>query len=166
MQYFHTVLDHFWKRWRREYLLSLRDCHRYSKGNDVKEELCIGDVVVLYDESSRRGFWKLAKVDALIKGADEQVRGAVIRVPSRDGRTTILRRPVNQLYPLEISCNDELRGRSEASRSVSSVEPVTPAGTVPTESEISQLTDSEARRPQRAAAQRARDWMQAVLCDD
>ena len=60
LQYFHTVLDHFWKRWRREYLLSLRDCHQYSKGNDVKRKLAVGDVVVLYKEGTRRGFWKLA----------------------------------------------------------------------------------------------------------
>jgi len=93
MEHFHKVLDHFWKRWQREYRLSLRDCHRYSKGGNVKKELCPGDIVVLYD-NSRRGFWKLAKVDTLIMGVDVQVRGAVVCVPIREGRTSTLRLPV------------------------------------------------------------------------
>jgi len=102
LQYFHTVLDHFWKRWRQEYLLSLRDCHRYSKGNDVKRKLAVGDVVVLYEEGTRRGFWKLAKVETLIWGSDDQVRGAIIRIPSREGKTSILQQPVSHLYPLRL----------------------------------------------------------------
>lgn len=159
MQHFHKVLDHFWRRWQREYLLSLRDCHRYSKGGNVKDKLCPGDMVVLYDESKRRGFWKIAKVEKLIRGADEQVRGAVIRIPSRvTGRTSTLRRPVNQLYPLEIACTEvpETNGNPESDNSTES--PVTLDDTVTTED-----VEPEIRRPRRAAAQRARDWMQAVI---
>ena len=139
--------------------MSLRDCHRYGKGGDVKEELCPGDVVVLYDDSSRRGFWKLDKVETLIKGVDGQVRGAVVRIPSREGKTTTLRHPVNQLYPLEISCTENLDGRNEAPKVVSSIEPpAMPVDTVSTEPTIC--------RPRRAAAQLARDWMQAMLHDE
>ena len=32
LKYFRTILDRFWKRWRDEYLLELRDSHRYSSG--------------------------------------------------------------------------------------------------------------------------------------
>jgi len=158
MRHLYKVLDHFWNRWQREYLLSLRDCHRYSKGTSVLKEFCVGDVVVLYDDSSRRGFWKLAKVEMLIRGVDGQVRGAVVRVPSREGRTTTLRRPVNQLYPLEISSED-VDTREEAPNTASLIEPpATLVDTVPTE--------PKACRPRRAAANLARDWMQAVLNAD
>jgi len=64
-------------------------------------------VVVLYDDSSQNGFWKLAKVEAFIQGVDKQVRGAVICIPTREGRTFPLRRPVNQLCPLEINFTEE-----------------------------------------------------------
>jgi len=30
MQYLNTILNHFWVRWRREYLLELRETHRYA----------------------------------------------------------------------------------------------------------------------------------------
>ena len=77
--------------------MSLRDCHRYNKGGNVKKELCPGDVIVLYDDSSQREFWKMVKVKTLIRGVDEQVRGAVVR-------TSTLRLPVNRLiqYSLEV----------------------------------------------------------------
>jgi len=164
MEHFHKVLDHFWKRWQREYLLSLRDCHRYSKGGNVKKELCPGDVVVLYDDSSRRGFWKLAKVETLIWGVDEQVSGAVVHVPTREVRTSTLRRPVNQLYPLEINCTEESQGNS-TTESVNSMKPlVTPAITTDTVSTGG--VEPKSCRPRRAAAQRAIDWVQAVLRDE
>ena len=102
MKHFQMILDHFWMRWRKEYLLSLRDCHRYSKGTVVKKELHPGDVVVMYDDSHHRGFWRLARVQKLMTGVDGQTRGAVIRVQSKGEKgTTTLRRPVSHLYPLE-----------------------------------------------------------------
>jgi len=59
--------------------------------------------VLLHDERNLRGFWKLARIEELLKGPDRHVRGAVIRVSSRSS-STILRRPLSQLYPLEIEC--------------------------------------------------------------
>ena len=59
--------------------------------------------MLLHDERNVRGFWKLAKIEELLKGSDGHVKGAVVRVPSR-ASTTILRRSLSQLYPLEIKC--------------------------------------------------------------
>ena len=39
----------------------------------------------------------------LVKGDDGHVRGAILKVPSRTGQTTILRRPLKCLYPLEVN---------------------------------------------------------------
>ena len=105
MKHFSMILNHFWRRWKKEYLLSLRECHRYSKGASVKRALWPGDIVVMCGDGSRRGFWRLARIDQLIEGIDEQVRGAAICVSSRgDKRPAILRHPVTHLYPLEINC--------------------------------------------------------------
>ena len=38
----------------------------------------------------------------IIKGTDGRVRGARVRVLSKRGKPTILQRPIQRLYPLEI----------------------------------------------------------------
>ena len=86
-------------------------------------------------------------------GADGQVRGAVIRISSMgDKKTTMPRRPVTHLYPLEINClRTEDRADGNA-RSVSSAEQIT-------------MSQNLTHRPRRAAAERAKERMQAVVSD-
>ena len=93
---------------------------------------------MLHDDSKPRGFLKLARVKELLKGRDLQVRGAVVVVPGKNGRTKTLNRPVQRLYPLE-ACDPKL---SEDN------------------SELPELTVSV--RPKRKAAMSARDWIKAV----
>ena len=40
-------LDGFWKRWRNEYLLELREAHRHHKGSG-QTQITEGDVVVVH----------------------------------------------------------------------------------------------------------------------
>ena len=106
MSHLNLLLQHFWKRWSREYLTELRDAHRYSASpRGSYKEITIGDIVLVHDEKHPRAFWKLRKVEKFIKGQDGNVRGAVIRVHSNTG-TRVLKRPSQMLYPLEISCGD------------------------------------------------------------
>ena len=97
------TLQHFWKRWRREYLLQLRDCHRKNVKNKPHPLLKKGDIIIVHDDKQVRGLWKLAKIERLLKGADGLVRGTVIWIPSKSASKT-LRRPLRCLYPLEIEC--------------------------------------------------------------
>ena len=60
--------------------------------------------MLLYDDSLPRSFWKLARVKELITGQDGSTCGAVLKVSTRSGGTTTLRRPVQLLYPLELGC--------------------------------------------------------------
>jgi len=105
MDHLNKVLNHFWKRWVGEYLLQLRECHRHNGNSAVIDGvLQEGQVVLMHNESSPRGFWKLVRVHELIKGSDGLVRGAVLKMPSDKGRPTLFRWPLRCLYPLEANC--------------------------------------------------------------
>ena len=107
MNHLSNAMNHFWRRWRDEYLVNLRDSHRHSAKDTVPTPIAVGDIVVVHDEDLPRGFWKLARVEGLVTGADGLVRGATIRVRSEGRRCSVLRRPIQRLYPLEIRGGDE-----------------------------------------------------------
>ena len=90
LKYLSTVLDKFWRRWRNEYLLELRDSHRYTSGNSSADQsVSVGDIVVVHSDDKPRGFWKLARVKDLITGYDGQVRGAVLKVHGKNHHSTL-----------------------------------------------------------------------------
>ena len=124
--YLNRVVDQFWTRWRREYLVSLRDSHRQRRSPGEGSSIDVGDICVLFDPSCPRTFWKLAQVNDLIVGQDGQVRGAVVRTTSKGGSVSILRRPLQHLYPLEIHSNDATNEYTTVgvSKSSGSVRPV------------------------------------------
>ena len=82
-----------------EYLVELRESHRYNKRSSGVDLITVGDIVLIHSENKPRGFWKLAQVEELITGKDGLVRAATICV----GRSTILRCPLPRIYPLEIN---------------------------------------------------------------
>ena len=67
-RYLNYTLAHFWKRWRREYLLELCDPHRYHSSNTRIEQLAVGDEVVVHDDTLPRGFSKLGVIEQLLPG--------------------------------------------------------------------------------------------------
>ena len=103
MKHLASVLNHFWKRWRSEYLNELRESHRYVARNTKSTHIATGDVVIVHNESLPRGLWKLGRVQEVFPGADGLPRSALVRVASRNKQHTLLKRPVQLLYPLEIS---------------------------------------------------------------
>ena len=105
MANFDNLLNQFWKRWQLEYLIESRECHRHqiSKYNPNPKFPSVGDVVLVYDQDRPRGQWKVAIVEEVITGSDGYVRGAVVRLHSKSGRLTSLRRSVCHLYQLEVS---------------------------------------------------------------
>ena len=102
-KHLNSVLNHFWKRWSREYLLELREAHqqRYVHGSSTPVKP--GDMVLVHDPDHPRGFWRIARVERLITRRDGLVRGAILRLPTKNGWQTTLQRPLQLLYPLEIS---------------------------------------------------------------
>ena len=91
-----TMIGHFWNRWRKEYVTSLRDYQRIRK---QKHSAIIetGDVVIIYEDKQPRHLWKIGRVVRVIPGRDGQVRGAEVKV-GKSG--AVIRRPVNRLYPI------------------------------------------------------------------
>ena len=103
VRYTNLILNHFWARWRQEYLAELREAYRQYNGRcSGQPSISEGDVVVVHDDSLPRGFWKLGLVKELFKGPDGVARAALVRLTTKDGKQSLLRRPIQRLYPLEI----------------------------------------------------------------
>lgn len=99
------LLGQFTRRWRNEYLTSLRE--QVAKGSsacDVNAKFKVGDVMILENDSVSRAFWKLAKVEELLPGHDRIVRAAVVTVPHgmSFNSNQRLRRPIQHLIPTEV----------------------------------------------------------------
>ena len=107
MIHLNRILEHFWTRWKREYLLELRNAHRYhgTSQGAANPSIAIGDVVIIHDENQPRGLWRMGRVDSLMRGKDGKVRAASVKTQAKDGKRIILRRPVQRLYPLETQIN-------------------------------------------------------------
>jgi len=65
-----------------------------------------GKLVIIKDEQSKRSFWKMCRVIELIKSKDGIVRSVNVRIASSNG-TTIQKRPLQLLIPLEVNVEDE-----------------------------------------------------------
>ena len=98
------------------------------------------------------GLWKLGIVQEVLKGQDGLTRAAVVKIASRDQQHTILKRPIQLLYPLEIHCKTTATIPSPAPREPKPREPL------PAEDDV-----TERVRPKRAAARKAdevrREWI-------
>ena len=91
----------FWKRWREEYLSIL---NTRKKWREAKENLEVGEVVLVVDQNAPRGQWHLGGVEEVFPGEDGQVR--VVQVSTR-GQKFI--RPITRLCPLNVAGQPEYK---------------------------------------------------------
>ena len=152
MQHLTAVLDHFWQRWKREYLTELREGHRFAhkKTPTNPKPVSIGDIILIHDEDHPKLYWKMGKVEDLIMGADGAVRGATVRTRSGSG-LVLLKRPIQRLFPLEVSSDPG--GTCLSTDHVESEQEVSLEKDLP---EPQNLPEPQRIRPQRVASQRAR----------
>ena len=142
------VLNHFWKRCRAEYLNELRESHHHSaKKTPDASHVSKGDVVIVHDDSLPCGLWKLGRIQELFTGQDGLPRSALVRVSARDQQHMLLKRPLQLLYPLEVAGAEELEVSVENAKQDVCSTPDVPV--------------ASAKRPVRAAAVRANEWMKA-----
>ena len=92
----------YWRRWKREYLLELRNFHRAAQPSGMPHSLRVGEIVTIYDDSHPRGMWRLGRIETLIPGTDGIVRGVTVKVTSRSGHPSVIRRPIQHIYPMEV----------------------------------------------------------------
>ena len=93
-----NVVNHFWERWRKEYLTSLREYQKIVQPNDNLPMIKIGDIVIVHEKSQPRAIWRMGKIEEVIKGIDGHIRGAVVRISKTN---SLIKRPINLLYPIE-----------------------------------------------------------------
>ena len=95
--YRQRLVNHFWKRWRNEYLHKLSVRHKWTM---QKPSIMIGDVVLISDDNVSRGKWPMGRVEQIHPSKDGYVRAVALRTK---GGT--IRRPVQRLHRLEVAEN-------------------------------------------------------------
>ena len=102
-RHLNQFLEHFWRRWSKEYLVNLREFHRLRTGTETKKAR-IGDVVVIQDDGLPRGSWRKGVIQEQLPSRDGEIRGAILRATTRRGK------PVQpKLFPLEVSARTQKR---------------------------------------------------------
>ena len=101
-------LNHFWRLWEQDYLLSLREAHRLKlKEARITSHLspAVNTVVIIRDNAKvhARGSWKLGRIIELMNSADDCQRSAKVLLASGKHIT----RPLSMLYPLE--CGEDAK---------------------------------------------------------
>lgn len=97
-------LDSFWKIWKNDYLLSLRERSQIKlKEPRVKSpyKASVGDVILIKDNLPR-GAWRMGRIKELIKSRDGQIRSAKVLLPNNK----TIGRPINLLFPIECPLTD------------------------------------------------------------
>ena len=96
MKYLQRLISKFWKDWRNDYLLNLREQMRpHNDAVDLKPK--VDDVVLIHDDNLKRHRWVLGRVVGVEVGSDGQIRAARV-VSAKSGNT--LRRPISKLFPI------------------------------------------------------------------
>ena len=109
-KYLSRCKDALWARWTDEYLKGLRERHNLNnKGKEVS--IKAGDVVLIKNDERNRGKWNIGIVAEQIKGRDGVVRAVRLRAGK-----SYLERAVQQLYPMELSCDAPLLMAERQSR--------------------------------------------------
>ena len=107
----HSIINHFWDRWRKEYLVNLGECQKVQMKDDNKQVVSVGDVVLVEENKVPRFCWSMGLVvERLIYGKHGAARRAVVRV-SKTRRE--ISRSVNKLYPTESIENKKKDDASE-----------------------------------------------------
>ena len=92
-------MEAFWKLWRDDYLLSLRERSQInlkSPRAEAKEIPSKGDIVQIKASIPRRS-WKIGKIVELLPSSEGKVRAAKVLL----GSESTVNRPLNLLCPIE-----------------------------------------------------------------
>lgn len=108
----------FWNSWRRDYLGTQQN--RY-KWNIARENLKIGDFVIVKEDNMPPATWSIARIIEVYPGDDEIVRNVKIRTATTDSM-----RPVRKLVKLPILDEDQEPIQPKNGTSTESGKPIQP----------------------------------------
>ena len=83
----------FWRRWVREYLPLLQSRQKWLQ---IRENICVGSLVLVVDEQCPRGSWPLGLVLEVKEGRDGLVRSVVLKCKNKS-----ITRPITKVVVLE-----------------------------------------------------------------
>ncbi|XP_067142348.1 uncharacterized protein [Centruroides vittatus] len=89
------MLQHFWRRWKREYLVRLQQRPKWAA---KRENIKIGELVLLKEDDLPPTKWKMARVCELHPGEDNCVRVVTVKLASGQQ----LKRPIVKICPLPL----------------------------------------------------------------
>ena len=95
-RYMNKCKEAAWKRWKKEYLRSLRGKHN-TMHNTKATKIEVGDVFLMKGEEKNKRKWSIGIGEELYKGNDGVTRGVNLRTPKSN-----IERPVQHLYPREL----------------------------------------------------------------
>jgi hypothetical protein len=72
-----------WRRWRKEYLVALRERHNMTHKRS-KFQPKPGDVVLIQTESKNRGTWPLGIIEETYPGKDNVIRGVRLKTRTKN----------------------------------------------------------------------------------
>ena len=76
----------------------LRENHKITSTNKNDPTISLNDIVFIEEERKPRSTWKIGSVVELIKGKDNNVQGAIVRVPKSN---SLITKPICKLYHIE-----------------------------------------------------------------
>lgn len=88
------MLQHFWQRWQNEYLTTLQERKKWRR---KKENVKIGQLVVIREENLPPAQWKLGRIAELMPARDGLVRNVMVK--TMNGK---FKRPVQKICVLPI----------------------------------------------------------------
>ena len=97
-----NLLQQVTKQWRKEYLTSLREQSNARNKRNGVQEISVGDIVLLKNDSTNRIHWKIARVEELLPAADGKVHAAIVKVGNSNKRPTHFQRVIQNLIPIEV----------------------------------------------------------------
>ena len=95
-----AIVQHFWKRWTNEYVSTLQTLNKWKV---PMNNLQVGDIVCLKDETLAPTKWPLARIKEIFPGADGKVRVASVRTAKG-----CYKRPVTKIVQLLPADSNEL----------------------------------------------------------
>ena len=85
----------FWNRWRKQFLVTLQHCQKWSK---KKRDFQIGDIVLLKDDSHHLSHWPIACILEICVDKHGDVRNVKLKLGSQSNcGNALLERPISKI---------------------------------------------------------------------